>query len=483
LEGLETKFKDAVSAIKASARSLKRSVDDLSPKLRDAAKAVKAARHEVEKAERTLRAQRWRAMVPFIGARWVRRANDSVELARFAYTSAMDSHRNLKSAIVSRSKAAQAAEKAERTLLGLQNTIRDAITGPQAIADRIDAALDDLRRTGRISTTADAVRINKGVAEIIRALRDWEAERKNAEIIRKEHRSAELRQYETKKIYLPVNPSVMSDNLKKLGVRLETKDNSLFYANASRIKDAVVTGEQIQNDARLLRYVPVNLRNASLVAIGNKPDWRWPLFELPRSAGRQNMHELFDADSWKRITEATKKATGWRCRICGSVSGPLVDRGYLKMDRKPSVELHECWTWQPSGDSPNVGIQKLEDLLVVCKSCHLGIFHHDQLMMDLKRNHDQRTIGDAMRLATKIGMMATQMSAEDFLAAKTPDKKLANLIRHTERWMLDLSLIERNQSMIGQISFNFSEDNARGLTPDDIIGISFYTNDGQYRSN
>lgn len=79
-------------------------------------------------------------------------------------------------------------------------------------------------------------------------------------------------------------------------------------------------------------------------------------FELiPAGCWKVNLHELLPKKAWDKIKTKVKARANGRCEVCGK-----------KTDR---LDAHEVWSY----DEDN-GVQKLENVIAVCKSCH-NVFH------------------------------------------------------------------------------------------------------------
>ncbi len=75
-------------------------------------------------------------------------------------------------------------------------------------------------------------------------------------------------------------------------------------------------------------------------------------FELvPDGCWYSNLRSILSAKEWNFLKSEAKERAGGKCMICGK-----------KTDR---LDAHERWSY----DIEN-GVQKLEDIIAVCKDCH-----------------------------------------------------------------------------------------------------------------
>ena len=74
--------------------------------------------------------------------------------------------------------------------------------------------------------------------------------------------------------------------------------------------------------------------------------------------------------SWRRIKATYIEAAGGRCRICGEIAPKDPVR---KVRGNKTIEAHEIWSYHDARDG-GPGIQRLDDILALCGSCHM-MFH------------------------------------------------------------------------------------------------------------
>lgn len=75
-------------------------------------------------------------------------------------------------------------------------------------------------------------------------------------------------------------------------------------------------------------------------------------FELvPEECWHANLRSMLSKEQWDLIRKDAYRRAGYKCRICG--------RGNTRL------EAHEKWSYDE-----RKGLQKLEDVLALCKDCH-----------------------------------------------------------------------------------------------------------------
>ena len=74
-------------------------------------------------------------------------------------------------------------------------------------------------------------------------------------------------------------------------------------------------------------------------------------FELvPEECWRGSLYHALSPADWDRVRKDAYKRAGYRCRICGA---------------KGRLEAHEKWSYDEEK-----ALQKLEDVMALCHSCH-----------------------------------------------------------------------------------------------------------------
>lgn len=101
-------------------------------------------------------------------------------------------------------------------------------------------------------------------------------------------------------------------------------------------------------------------------------------FELvPDSCWYSNLRSILSSSDWNKIKRDAKMRSGGVCAICG-----------VKTDK---LDAHEVWSYDIEK-----GIQKLEDVISVCKDCH-SVIHigYTQLKGNVERaeNHYMKVNG------------------------------------------------------------------------------------------
>lgn len=197
--------------------------------------------------------------------------------------------------------------------------------------------------------------------------------------------------------------------------------------------------------------------------------------EIPGSARRQNLWSVFDEASWGFIREAVRMATGYRCKICGSVGGRLIDTVFDDEKHKAkSVDCHEVWEWEVLDEDQGIGVQKLREILVLCTDCHM--MWHEEFAVGKAERHGKD--GEQVR-----AFLRDRMSQVTGLDPSEVDARVeAGRARLAERgdvetWLMDLSYIQM-QSNLHAVEPVLREDNPAGVSAEMIAGLEFRTEDG-----
>jgi hypothetical protein len=90
----------------------------------------------------------------------------------------------------------------------------------------------------------------------------------------------------------------------------------------------------------------------------------------PRTSWASSLSTLLSQSSWEALCRPALESSGGRCQICGEKSGHF---GGQQKQELPEVGCHEGWRFHGPGRH-GVGIQKLRELMVVCRDCHM-MFH------------------------------------------------------------------------------------------------------------
>lgn len=85
---------------------------------------------------------------------------------------------------------------------------------------------------------------------------------------------------------------------------------------------------------------------------------------IPQSSWGASLANLLLGSHWQTFRERAIARAEHRCELCDAT------------DAKQSLEAHEMWSYQlpTSMSTKKFGIQKLDDVIAVCKQCHL-CFH------------------------------------------------------------------------------------------------------------
>jgi len=136
---------------------------------------------------------------------------------------------------------------------------------------------------------------------------------------------------------------------------------------------------------------------------------------IPGSSWGGSLANLLLGSSWQAIRTKYVESTGDKCKICG----------YPSHDGK-SVDCHEIWEYYVPKQGGRTGIQKLVDILPVCKSCH-EMFHLGKANADGRLNKVLNRLSWANRWNTH-----QIKEYYNYLGHKW-------LQRNEYMWMLDLS--------------------------------------------
>lgn len=134
-------------------------------------------------------------------------------------------------------------------------------------------------------------------------------------------------------------------------------------------------------------------------------------FELvPDGCWGSNLRNILSKAEWDILRKQAKENSGGKCAICGK-----------KTDR---LDAHERWSY----DKEN-GIQKLEDIIAVCKDCH-SVIHIG--FTQLKGN-EQRAEEHFMRV--------NNCSYADYRKALGQANQRHRELNEVSEWRLDLSYL------------------------------------------
>lgn len=137
-------------------------------------------------------------------------------------------------------------------------------------------------------------------------------------------------------------------------------------------------------------------------------------FELvPDGCWNSNLRTLLPAQAWDFIRKDAYARAGGKCAICGA-------RGRL--------EAHERWQYSVKN---GVGVQKLVDVIAVCRACHETI-------------HIGRTslLGGEERAAEHF-MKVNGVSYAEYRAALGKANEIHAELNKISEWALDLGYLKR----------------------------------------
>lgn len=189
----------------------------------------------------------------------------------------------------------------------------------------------------------------------------------------------------------------------------------------------------------------------------------------------QNLWGIFDSSSWNHIRTTAYDRSGHRCQICGKQGGSLWPRiaDEEEKGRGQTVDCHEIWDWVLPQNGVNVGIQKLQRLMVLCKDCHLA-FHEGFAINKAKKFGLEERAANHIRT---IRMLINHCSSDELEAILEKDNSAWQQGRSVDSWILDLSHLAA-QDFMADYTPTLIENNRANITPDSIGGIGFKTQDG-----
>lgn len=136
-------------------------------------------------------------------------------------------------------------------------------------------------------------------------------------------------------------------------------------------------------------------------------------FELvPDGCWYSNLRSILSKKQWDFIRQDAMERAGGRCAICGR-----------KTDR---LDAHERWSY----DEQNA-VQKLEDVIAVCKSCH-SVIH---IGLTQLRGGEEN--------AEKHFMRVNKCSYVDYRKALGEANEIHQRRNRVSEWKLDLTYLKR----------------------------------------
>lgn len=136
-------------------------------------------------------------------------------------------------------------------------------------------------------------------------------------------------------------------------------------------------------------------------------------FELvPDGCWKYNLRTILSNRQWDFLKKDAKERANGKCMICG---------------RKTSrLEAHERWSY-----NEQKGVQKLEDILAVCKDCH-SVIHIGRTQL----------VGDEER-AEKHFMQVNNCSYAEYRKALGDANLRHKVLNSVSEWIMDISYLER----------------------------------------
>lgn len=135
-------------------------------------------------------------------------------------------------------------------------------------------------------------------------------------------------------------------------------------------------------------------------------------FELiPDSCWYSNLRTLLSKRQWDFLREEAKEKSDYKCSICG---------------RKGLLEAHERWSY----DLDN-GVQKLTDIIAVCKDCH-SVIHIGRTQL----------VGDEERAENHF-MKVNNATYVEYRKALKEANEYHKKLNQVSEWKLDLTYLQK----------------------------------------
>lgn len=205
-----------------------------------------------------------------------------------------------------------------------------------------------------------------------------------------------------------------------------------------------------------------------------------PKLEYPpiqKHAVGQNLWQIFDKDTWNHIRFNSYDRWGHRCQLCGKQFGNLWKKiaTQKELEHPGPVDCHEVWEWSRLEGYPDIGIQRLKEVMVICKDCHATF--HEGRTLKLAREHG---IEEKARLfIEKKRCLNGHLKPEQLHAAMEKTREQWHNMKDIKTWMIDLSVLANQNFMQGH-TMTMKTNNAAKVDPAMIIGTNFKTDDGQF---
>ena len=133
---------------------------------------------------------------------------------------------------------------------------------------------------------------------------------------------------------------------------------------------------------------------------------------VPDGCWYSNLRTLLSEKQWEFLKEDAKCRAGGKCSVCGKKTTVL--------------DAHERWSYDE-----NKGVQKLEDIVAVCKDCH-SVIHIGRTYLK----------GDAEK-AENHYMKVNGATYSEFRAAMKEANEEHIRRNKVSEWKLDLSYLKR----------------------------------------
>lgn len=160
--------------------------------------------------------------------------------------------------------------------------------------------------------------------------------------------------------------------------------------------------------------------------------------------------------------------------LCGKQSASMKSRIFPNDRSKTGpVECHEVWDWKVPEDG-DVGVQKLRSLLVVCFECHAS-FHSSYMIEAGNRVGLGEQVKDFIH-AKQLAL--TRMNSTELEVSLQRDEAKFNATSKVGTWIMDLSHLGAQDFMMHETPI-LLENNAAGVPPELIAGLSFVTDEGR----
>ena len=133
---------------------------------------------------------------------------------------------------------------------------------------------------------------------------------------------------------------------------------------------------------------------------------------VPDGCWKQNLRTLLPKELWEFLRADAKNKSNNKCAICGKTTNRL--------------EAHEKWSYDV-----DKGVQKLEDIIAVCKDCH-SVLHINRTYLK----------GDAIKAEDHF-MKVNDCSYAEFRKAMGEANDKHKELNKVSEWVLDLSFLKR----------------------------------------